>query len=370
MSILSTSPTSIRLFDVNIANALGSSEAATILQQLHYWMQKKKVGIKVNGIKYVYNTFKDWVQEQFLYLTDWKFRKAMKLLRSLEIVKVIRYRAIEWNQTNHYSLDYQKLREWGKTQNIEISEMKNSTPQEEKSQTLEIENNKALLYEPKNTHKEEQQSKVAASSFKVSQQRDSISFLNKSISCAQIEELNQNQSKPNQAQSSVSFEPEKSHKSKTKLDIGEDKSSEQVDYIINLKWKDQVKDLDSAGIPVNKTLIHLLKSYKFERVESAIALLKTRKREQHIPNPCGYFVSALKGDWGSKSLVGDSEIDRQTMFRHWYDLAKELGYCSSQEIRNNEQWVCISGTWEKWSSAIKCGYSLDYLRKILKRNKR
>ena len=64
MSILSTSTNSIRVFDVNIANALGSSEAATILQQLHYWMQKPKVGVVVNDIKYVYNSFRQWVSQQ------------------------------------------------------------------------------------------------------------------------------------------------------------------------------------------------------------------------------------------------------------------------------------------------------------------
>ena len=111
MSILSTSSISIRVFDVNIANALGSSEAATILQQLHYWMQKPSVGVIVNGVKYVYNTFRQWIKEQFLYLTESKFINAMKILRSLGIVKVDRCKAKNWNQTNHYSLDYQKLRE-------------------------------------------------------------------------------------------------------------------------------------------------------------------------------------------------------------------------------------------------------------------
>jgi len=43
-----------------------------------------------------------------------------------------------------------------------------------------------------------------------------------------------------------------------------------------------------------------------------------------------------------------------------------LGYCSGQEIREGEQWVCISGSWEKWGDAVNRGYSLDYLKKIIK----
>ena len=85
-------------------------------------------------------------------------------------------------------------------------------------------------------------------------------------------------------------------------------------------------------------------------------------------------MSALKGDWGNKEIIGSGEaegdIDKATVFRHWYDLARELGYCSGQEIRDGEQWVCISGSWEKWKAAVERGYSLDYLKKIIKRNQR
>jgi hypothetical protein len=112
--------------------------------------------------------------------------------------------------------------------------------------------------------------------------------------------------------------------------------------------------------------------YSPEQVKGAIALFKTRKREQHIPNPSGYFVAALKGDWGGKAISENSElapeIDTARVFRHWYDLAKELGYCSAIEIKDGEQWVCLSGTWEKWSDAVERGYSLDYLKKVMKRN--
>jgi hypothetical protein len=103
----------------------------------------------------VYNSYKDWVKQQFTFLTEWKFRKAMSLLRSLSIVKVIRHKAKEWNQTNYYNLNYGKLREWAEAESIEISELCNSTPQDEKSPTLEVMNTKVSLYEPKITTKKE-----------------------------------------------------------------------------------------------------------------------------------------------------------------------------------------------------------------------
>ena len=88
-----------------------------------------------------------------------------------------------------------------------------------------------------------------------------------------------------------------------------------------------------------------------------------------MDNPAGYFVNALKLDWASENPTGtDSKIDTAELFRYWYDLARELGYCSGTEMIDKEQWVCLSGTWEKWSDAVKRGYSIDYLKKIVKRN--
>jgi hypothetical protein len=52
-------------------------------------------------------------------------------------------------------LNYGKLREWAKAESIEISEMRNNTPQDEKSPTLEVMNTNVSIYEPKITTKKE-----------------------------------------------------------------------------------------------------------------------------------------------------------------------------------------------------------------------
>ena len=64
------------------------------------------------------------------------------------------------------------------------------------------------------------------------------------------------------------------------------------------------------------------------------------------------------------------EIDKAAVFQHRYDLARELGYCSGQEIREGEQWICLSRGWEQWETVVKQGYGLDYFKKIIKKNKR
>ena len=151
----------------------------------------------------------------------------------------------------------------------------------------------------------------------------------------------------------------------------EEKSSAKVDYKVNKNYKSLIPLLDGVGVAVNKAIRDLLKMYPAEKVESAIALLKARKRDQHVSNPSGYFVAALKGDWSSTNVVNNSEseeVDKEAVFRHWYDLGKQLGYCSGQKVQDGEQWICLSGSWEKWENAIERGYSLEYLKKILKRN--
>lgn len=343
------------MFDAEIAAALGNVNAAVIVQQLNYWMNKDGVGTIIDGVKYVYNTFVDWVNEQFPWLSVWQFRKAMTLLRSLGIVRVIRHKARQWNQTNFYSLDCDRLAEFLDREvatSTEIKQLCNSLSQDDDNQTLEVSNSQLSYIDTKSTSKEEQQSSAA-------------SFCKSALG----DESASKQVNERPAKVTSSTEKNKQQLELNQQNIDEVKSSVKVEHIVNKKWKEQIKDLDSAGIFVNKTLIGLLKSYEFKRIESAIALFKIRKREQHIPNPAGYFVKALKENWSNENYSGaDSEVDRASVFRYWYDLARELGYCSGQEIRDNEQWVCLSGSWEKWSDSVDRGYSVDYLKKILKRN--
>ena len=369
MSILSTSPVNTRHFDMEMATTLGDINAAVIVQQLHYWMQKEGVGTVIDGVKYVYNTFDDWVRSQFRWLSVWQFRKAMSLLRSLSIVKVKRYKAKQWNQTNYYSLDYDRLWEYLKSQmpqSIEISEMCVSTAQDVNNQHLKVSSCTLSNIGTKKTPKE----KTAKAGEQKNSQLEKIAAAPTKI--ALKEEDKPKQSIPHSAGLTAPVGQKKQQSGNDVPNTGKENKVGRIDYIVNKHWKEQIQELDSTGIPTNKTLMDLVKIYEPEQVERAIALFKVRKREQHIQNPTGYFVAALKEDWTSKNLVSSesgAEIDAASVFRHWYDLAIEVGYCSRQEVREGEQWVCLSGSWEKWSDAIARGYSLDYLKKVLKRYK-
>ncbi len=344
MNILCTSPTAARHFDMNIAAALGDINAAVIVQQLDYWMRKKGVGVIIEDVKYVYNTFVDWVNSQFKWLTVWKFRKAMSLLRSLSIVKVIRYKSRQWNQTNYYSLDRARLKEFleekmaGSTETVEMCV---TSSQGEGYQTLESEKTSNSIYRNK---------KYAQKS--TAKQSDPVNFKSPSFAAASskldLERENyQKGSNPHSERLTAFPGQNKKQSEQNKRNSNKEKRVPQVDYIVN---KELIALLDSTVVPINRTIRDLLKLYPKEKVEKAIALLKARKREKHIPNPSGYFVAALKGDWSSTNVVSNSEEDIGVVFRHWYELARELGYCSGQKVREGEQWVILSGSWEKGDS--------------------
>ncbi len=149
--------------------------------------------------------------------------------------------------------------------------------------------------------------------------------------------------------------------------------------INNKEWRKHLDELDQLGVTGNKTIVNAVKTFSKEKVENALALYRQRKRvDGHIQNPCGYFMQSLKEDWGSKNKLQDLEvldenvdpIDKETIFRRWFELAKTLGNCQLSEIREDgERWVLISGTWEKFTDAWERGYTLEYFRKIMKRNK-
>ena len=165
---------------------------------------------------------------------------------------------------------------------------------------------------------------------------------------------------------------------KVDVKVNKEKSrteSPKVDVKINNKeWRSHLEEVDQLGIRGNKTIVNALKTFSTERVKAAIALYRQRKRENgYIENPCGYFMQALQEDWAgkkAKEVLDNSQApeDEAALFRYWFDLAKEFGYCHLYEIKDGERWVCLTGTWQRFVDAWERGFTLEYLRKMKKRN--
>ncbi len=360
-NILSTSPLDNRHFSAEIATKLGDINSAVIIQQLHYWLNKD-VGVIINGIRWIYNSFDAWVKEQFKWLSVWQFRQAMSLLRSLGIVKVIRYKAKQWNQTNYYSLDYERLHEFLGTESSSTEEVKNA----ETTGNCDLCNNTArsedsLSLEVRTAHKSNKESE------KTLVKRTAEQTVAAPPENEIIEPLGEPEAKITQPKVTGLGEGIKANSGVGNKLAGKETSSAKCSIkVINKEWKSHLDELDSFGVGINATVVKIVKTNQKEDVERAIALLKARKRDGHISNPSGFVVKALKENWGSE--VASNE-DTQVTFRYWYGLARELGYCQGQEVRDSEQWVLLSGNWEKWQSAVERGYSVEYLRKVLGRQK-
>ncbi|MEO1672063.1 MAG: hypothetical protein AAFR77_14980 [Cyanobacteria bacterium J06631_2] len=359
-----------------------SYEEARFLQQLHYWSYSK-YGVVIDGVRWIYKSVREWLSEVLAGMSEWKLRKTIASLLSKGLIRreklYVRHHEQEYqspwwnpkNQTYYYSINYEELQELIASAEVGKTVTSTENVRFEDFTELSIEEIKKTKYCGLSQNKSENINHRKI----LTKQSDHLTIEDSNNTAAAFPKITlRREKKPegnNSSNSQLSAVPEKTNNNLSSLSQGdqEDKSSAQIEQIVNLHWKKSIADLDAAGIPVNKTLRDLLKLYSKEKVDSAIALLKARKREQYIPNSAGYFVAALKGDWGN-SLIGDKdeEVDTISIFRHWYDLANELGYCSGQEVRDGEQWVNLGG-WEKWSAAVERGYSLDYLKKILKRNK-
>ena len=177
-------------------------------------------------------------------------------------------------------------------------EMCATTHQSEGCQTLNLRDSKVSLYESKITTKEKTTEQKSDHSSNKSKKQSSDHPTDKSnliAAARQNEALEREKSQKNNNPHSVeliaSIVQENSESEPVNSNTGEDKNLLNVDYIVNIKWEKLIPLLDSTGIPINKTVTSLLKLYPKEKVESAIALVKVRKREQHIPNVSGYSHS-------------------------------------------------------------------------------
>ena len=355
---------------------------ARFLQQLHYWSYSE-YGVVIDGVRWIYKSAREWLSEALVGLTEWKLRRAIASLVKKKLIRREKlfarhqqqeYRSFWWqprNQTYYYSINYEELEKliktiettkdvrFEETTKLSIEENQETKVGELSRNSTENTNHKKL------TDKQDYSDRFCTESISIAAARTKKAFK---------EEVNQKGNNPYSVKLTATIGQKKAQSEPSKSNTSKEINAARVDYIVNRNWSDLIPLLDSAGILINKTVTSLLKLYPPQKVESAIALLKARKRDSHIPNPSGYFVSALKGDWGRKTVVDNQsdsdspEVDQAVVFRHWYDLARELGYCSGQEVREGEQWICLSGTWEKWSAAVKRGYSLGYLKRIMKRN--
>jgi len=93
----------------SLAVAIGLDEAI-ILQQLHYWLSNPKVGKVINGKKWVYNSYTEW-RDNFPFWSESTIQRAFLNLVKLGLVITEQLNKQNYDRTNYYRIDYDKLEE-------------------------------------------------------------------------------------------------------------------------------------------------------------------------------------------------------------------------------------------------------------------
>lgn len=96
-----------------LAKLLGISETI-ILNQIHYWLEKKKNII--DGRSWVYNTYENW-QEQICFLSVSTIKKAIKKMESMGIIIADNFNRAKVDKTKWYTINYEVLGKLYATEN-------------------------------------------------------------------------------------------------------------------------------------------------------------------------------------------------------------------------------------------------------------
>ena len=352
---------------------LGNALEAKIVQQLHFWTQQESSGILYKGMRWIYKSIREWIEEVLPIWSRGQVNRAIaRLVEKGVIVKEHLFKKHHGhnydpkNRTLYYSLVYERLQKLAETTKLLSFHASKKTDflSVEKQISHQRENNTEITSIENNQEKTTIQP-IAAAKIKNSVSETPLTNEKQYFVPPLVENFSQLEVKQ--------INPPEGQKAPL-VDEKVNKRKPKIEKIRNAEWRSHLKQLEDLGVAVNKTVSSLVKLYKTELVERALAVFRNRKKESNVVNAAGYFVQALKQGWSVTKVAAtatedDAEdtVDTQAVFRLWYDLARELGYCSGQEVRQGEQWVNMNSIWETWESAMERGYSLEYLKKVRQR---
>jgi hypothetical protein len=96
------------LFRKELAKKIGLNEAV-FLQQLHYWLEKDTVGVEINGIRWVYNSYIEWQETNFPF---WSIKTIQRIINRLEKMRLIVSQQASkrhYDRRKYYRINYEEL---------------------------------------------------------------------------------------------------------------------------------------------------------------------------------------------------------------------------------------------------------------------
>lgn len=297
-----------------LAAEIGAS-AATVLQQIHYWVQNPKCGSVIDGVRWIYNTYEQW-QKQLKYLSISTIRRAIAKLRDMNLILIEQHDKSEWNHRNYYTVNYESL----KALQLSIcSERTDGNVLDEQMDISNLDTSSITKITPENTSKNT--TALVAVKQKVAQE-----VVDKS--CTSV--------------------------------LAENKDTEQVEQnlVEDESAAERLEIVENAGIKLNATLEKTVLQYTLEQVQNAIAYYCQVKAKGRIEKKEAWFNSCLTGRWweNGESIIEFSELQQ---FNDWRNSSPNYRYLfSTQDIaitklEPGQIGVLIDDKWVNWRDLSK-----------------
>ena len=89
----------------DLACSIGLNEAIA-LQQVNYWLKETTSGLERDGVRWIYNTNEQWL-EQFPFWSESTLKRTFTRLKNLGVLKVEQLNKSQRDMTNYYTINYE-----------------------------------------------------------------------------------------------------------------------------------------------------------------------------------------------------------------------------------------------------------------------
>ena len=89
----------------DLAYSIGLNEAIA-LQQINYWLKETTSGLERDGVRWIYNTNEQWL-EQFPFWSESTLKRTFTRLKNLGVLKVEQLNKSQRDMTNYYTINYE-----------------------------------------------------------------------------------------------------------------------------------------------------------------------------------------------------------------------------------------------------------------------
>lgn len=103
MSLLMTSRPIV--INPDLAYSIGLNEAIA-LQQINYWLKETTSGMERDGVRWIYNTTEQWL-EQFPFWSESTLKRTFTRLKTLGVLKIEQLNKSQRDMTNFYTINYE-----------------------------------------------------------------------------------------------------------------------------------------------------------------------------------------------------------------------------------------------------------------------